>query len=118
MPEKAQSDIGNEQRDPCDNTQKALGFGQPVTKEEYAKMEAERAAAMKAFNAKFEWRDINPPEEVRSYLYPGGESINLHNVTRVKISRSGNHYVESDNGKHIIAPGWRAIVLKMDKWTF
>lgn len=64
------------------------------------------------------WLVMDPPEEVRSYLYPGGESINLHNVTRVRVSSSGNHYVESKNGHHIIAPGWRAIHLQVAEWQF
>jgi hypothetical protein len=69
--------------------------------------------------AKGEWQTLNPPERARTYHYAGGESRRFENVTRVKVSESGNHYLETAQGeKAIIAPQWRAIDLDVDAWTF
>lgn len=49
------------------------------------------------------------PEKKRIYV----------NVTHVKISDSGNHRLDTGDGwKHIVVPGWVAIDLEMDEWTF
>lgn len=68
--------------------------------------------------AKGEWETLNPPERSRTYQYPNGESLTYKNVTRVKVSESGNHYLDADGVKAIVAPGWRAVELDMDAWTF
>jgi hypothetical protein len=65
-----------------------------------------------------EWIELNPPEKKRTYLYPNKEKIEYKGVTKLKVSSSGNHYIETAGGvKAIVAPGWRAILLEMDKWT-
>jgi hypothetical protein len=68
--------------------------------------------------AKGEWETLNPPERMRMYWYPNGEKIEFRDVSRVKVSESGNHYIESAGVKGIVAPGWRAITLDVDAWTF
>lgn len=69
---------------------------------------------------KGEWIELNAPERSRTYVYAGGETLVYKNVRRVKVTESGNHYIEADgvNGHAIVAPGWRAIELDMDAWTF
>lgn len=80
--------------------------------------------------AKGEWHDINPPERSRTYVWlrhgVGGHfgayaemTRTFVNVTRVKVSESGTHYVETQDGKKaIVAPGWAYIDLDVDEWTF
>lgn len=67
---------------------------------------------------KGEWQVLNPAERKRTYVYPNGERLEYANVTRVKVSESGNHYLDADGVKAIVAPGWRAVELDMDDWTF
>ena len=67
--------------------------------------------------AKGEWQDIIPAERKRTYVY-ADSTLDYVNVTRVKVSESGNHYIDADGVKAIVAPGWRAIELDMDAWTF
>jgi hypothetical protein len=68
---------------------------------------------------KGEWHDISPAERVRIYTYAGGELLRYESVTRVKVSESGTHYLETASGqKAIVAPGWRSVELDMDAWTF
>lgn len=83
--------------------------------------------------AKGEWQDLTPPERSRTYVYANGETVRYTNVKRIKVSESGNHYLEADDavltsngvdglvldGHHaIVAPAWRQIVLNIDGWTF
>ncbi len=67
---------------------------------------------------KGEWQTIEPAERTRTYHYGNGETIQYRNVSRVKVSESGNHYLEAEGVKAIVAPGWRAVELDMDTWTF
>lgn len=67
---------------------------------------------------KGEWQDLNPAERSRTYHYADGATLSYKNVTRVKVSESGNHYIEADGVKAIVAPGWRAVELDVDTWTF
>lgn len=66
-----------------------------------------------------EWVELNPPERMRKYIFPKKEFI-VKNVVRIKVSEFGTHYLEtSDNNlRHIIFPGWIAITLDVDDWTF
>jgi hypothetical protein len=59
------------------------------------------------------------PERKRTYLFPGGETVTIDNVIAVGVRSSGTHRVEAADGmKWIIPPGWLAICLDMDAWTF
>ncbi len=66
-----------------------------------------------------EWQTITPPERARTYFWNDREAARYEDVTRVKVSESGNHYIETQSGERaIIAPGWRRIELDIDAWTF
>lgn len=66
--------------------------------------------------AKGEWITVN--ERSRTYHWSGA-SYRYSDVTRVKVSESGTHYIETADGVHaIIAPGWQRIELDIDAWTF
>lgn len=65
-----------------------------------------------------EWVTFDPPEKKRVYIYPNKEKLEYKDVTKLKVSSSGNHYLETAGGAHVIvAPGWRAIHLEIGKWT-
>jgi hypothetical protein len=57
--------------------------------------------------AKGEWQVLDLAERSRVYVYPNGEKLEYANVTRVKVSESGNHYLEASGKKAIVAPGWQ-----------
>lgn len=67
---------------------------------------------------KGEWQTISPPERSRTYVWAGGDRATYSNVSRVKVTESGNHYLDADGVKAIIAPGWQRIELDIDGWTF
>ena len=61
-------------------------------------------------SGKWTWQKLEPAERSRTYIYA--------NVTDLKVSESGKHYLNANGVKAIVAPGWRAIELDMDSWTF
>jgi hypothetical protein len=66
-----------------------------------------------------EFVQLDPPENSRTYKFPGGESVTLTNVTAICIRKSGMHRLETSNGlKHIVPPGWLHIVIEVADWTF
>lgn len=85
-----------------------------------AKRKPAKKMAKKANRAvRGEWIKLDPPERKRVYHYSKDENIQFIGVTRIMISASGNHYIETAGGSHnIVAPGWRAIMLDIDEWTF
>lgn len=61
---------------------------------------------------------LNPPERSRTYVFPNGK-YTINNVTAVGVRPSGTHRVEDANGrKYVIPPGWMAVELDVDDWTF
>lgn len=61
---------------------------------------------------------LDPPETLRIYHFPGGETFRLDNVTALAVSASGTHRLETQDGKKWIVPtGWLAIELDMKDWT-
>ncbi len=65
-----------------------------------------------------EFVQLNPPERKRTYQFPTG-SVSFENVTAICVRPSGSHRLETMGGrKHIVTPGWLAISLDVDDWTF
>ena len=65
------------------------------------------------------WTELNPPERKRLYIYPNGEVLVFDNVVRIEVRPSGNHRIETAAGrKTFVAPGWRAIEIHADAWSF
>ena len=78
------------------------------------------------------WMKIDPPERSRTYIFPvfsplGGHptmvEMVIENVTAMYVSSTGHHYIESahPNGKTkraIIKPGWLAVKIDADDWSF
>lgn len=61
---------------------------------------------------KNKWYSVN--EKSRIYDWADGSMTVFHDITRIMVSNSGTHYLETNHGsrKHIIQPGWRTITLQ------
>jgi hypothetical protein len=69
--------------------------------------------------ADIKWTELNPPERSRTYVFPGDLRLTFSNVVRVEVRESGKHRVETaDGAKAFVCPGWVALLLDMDAWTF
>ena len=65
------------------------------------------------------FREINPPERERKYIFPDAQEISFKNVSGICVRPSGNHRLNLASGKKAIVKGdWRAIIFDMDEWTF
>ncbi len=65
-----------------------------------------------------DFTEINPPERKRTYHFAGG-TVEIPNVSRVCVRPSGNHRIETTDGKRfIVNAGWLAIELEVEDWTF
>ncbi len=58
-------------------------------------------------------------ETKRIYRFPQGETVELVNVTELKVSESGNHRLKTADKKlHIIPTGWIHIEIHDEtEWT-
>lgn len=66
-----------------------------------------------------ELKTLNPPERSRIYTFADGQQVEFKNVVKVGVSESGNHRLETADGKkHIVTAGFAAITLDADEWTF
>ena len=64
-----------------------------------------------------EWINIDV-ETRRQYNFPNGSVVAIVGVTRLKVSSSGTHYLETVMGsKHIVAPGWLSIDIDATNWS-
>ena len=56
-------------------------------------------------------------EKSRTYTYPSGK-ITVDGVARICVRPSGNHRLETSDGKKlIVAAGWLAIEIVAEKWS-
>lgn len=69
------------------------------------------------------WHEVK--ERRRIYYWSASDFLEISEVTKIKVSSSGTHYVtckdcsNTANIRHIIvAPGWRYVKLEMEDWTF
>lgn len=68
---------------------------------------------------KDQWIPLKSFERSRTYLYSDNQKITFKDVTALYVSSSGTHYLEYEGEKKaIVMPGYRAILLDMDKWTY
>jgi hypothetical protein len=65
---------------------------------------------------KDEWITLDPVEKSRIYAFPQGTAV-FTNVTRIKVSSHGTHYIECNEGKIIVPPRWNYIKLDVETWT-
>lgn len=68
-----------------------------------------------------EFVTLNPSERLRTYVFISREGLTrlqYKDVTRVRVSKSGNHRLELlDGTKVIVMAGWAAIELDVDTWS-
>lgn len=83
-------------------------------KNQYDEIKAEIAEIKKRLETP-EWKEVN--ERQRTYKYDTF-ILTLNDVQRIKVSKSGNHYIECRTGKYIVSPGWRYVQIDVDNWTF
>lgn len=58
-------------------------------------------------------------ERMRTYIYKDGFNLEIKNVISVSVRPSGSHRLETSDGeKWIVLPGFIAIKLDVDEWTF
>jgi hypothetical protein len=62
---------------------------------------------------------ITPPERSRTYGFVDGGELTVKNVCKVGVRPSGDHRLETTDGKKYIVKGrWNYIILDIDEWTF
>lgn len=68
--------------------------------------------------AKPEFTVLDPVERSRTYTFPNGGKTTICNVSRLAVSPSGTHRIETPAGtKHIVPSGWIHIEIDADEWT-
>jgi hypothetical protein len=76
-------------------------------------------AAIHTALATYDASKLKHPERSRTYIYADGTTFRVDNVTHVKVSAGGNHRLKTAGGHlHIVVPGWRAITIDADDWSF
>lgn len=61
---------------------------------------------------------LNPKETSRTYTFPNGEKITLHDVTHFLARDSGTHRLQTGDGKlHIVPVGWLHIEIDAAAFT-
>ncbi len=62
---------------------------------------------------------LSPPERSRTYIFPSDARVRFENVTAICKRESGSHRLEmADGTKAIVLPGFIAVLLDVDQWTF
>jgi hypothetical protein len=75
------------------------------------------AAKPKKRNLNF--REIDPVENRRVYVFPGNHRVIVENTCRIAVMDSGIHRLETTTGqKHIIPAGWLDIIIDAKEWAF
>lgn len=75
------------------------------------------AAKTKKRNLNF--REIEPVENRRVYVFPGNHRVIVENTCRIAVMDSGIHRLETTTGqKHIIPAGWLQVIIDAKEWAF
>jgi hypothetical protein len=65
-----------------------------------------------------DWKEVRG-EKSRTYHYGEGTSFTVDNVVKLCVRPSGNHRLETADGKKlIVAGGWLAIEINCEAWDF
>jgi hypothetical protein len=63
-------------------------------------------------------KPITLKEKERIYYFPGGNKVQLKNVTELIVRDSGTHRLKTaDNKLHIVPIGWIHIEIDESEWT-
>jgi hypothetical protein len=76
-------------------------------------------APKKAKRGNLNFRELDPVENRRVYVFPGNHRVIVENACRLAITDSGVHRLETTTGeKHIIPAGWLQIKINAPAWSF
>ncbi len=65
------------------------------------------------------WNTLSSPERSRTYHLPNDYTVTVWDVCKLRVSKSGTHYLEAlDGGKFIVRSGWDVIEIDADEWSF
>ena len=57
-------------------------------------------------------------EAKRTYIFPGGDKVELLNVVELVVRESGTHRIKTADKKlHVIPTGWIHIEVDAEDWT-
>jgi hypothetical protein len=76
-------------------------------------------APKKVKRGNLNFRELDPVENRRVYIFPGNHRVIVENACRLAITDSGVHRLETTTGeKHIIPAGWLQIKINAPAWSF
>jgi hypothetical protein len=83
----------------------------------YPKKKRQEKAAKKSH---LNFREITPPENRRSYIFPHNQRVIIEGPAKIAIADSGNHRIQTTTGERFIIPtGWLAIKIEtVGEWEF
>lgn len=56
-------------------------------------------------------------EKTRKYRFAGGDTVTLQNITELRVSLSGTHYLKANGKLHIIPKTWIHVEIDESEWT-
>lgn len=69
-------------------------------------------------NQELDFKEIAHAESARTYIFASGE-VTVRGAKRICVRPSGGHRLETESGeKVIVSPGWLAIRLEAERWSF
>lgn len=83
------------------------------------KPEEKKVLPKKVKKGNLNFRELDPVENRRVYVFPGNHRVIVENACRLAITDSGVHRLETTTGeKHIIPAGWLQIKINAPAWSF
>ena len=97
----------------------ALSRQAPQKVKEYPKGKALKVSKKKPHRGNLNFRELDPVENRRVYIFPNNQRIIVENAIKLAITDSGVHRLETANGeKYIIPTGWLGIKINSGAWPF
>jgi len=63
--------------------------------------------------------ELKYPERKRTYHFATGNTFTVFDVLRVASPPGRSHRIETKDGrKYIVPPGWVAIEIEVDEWSY
>lgn len=62
--------------------------------------------------------ELDPPETMRRYNFPGGDIVVLFNVVKIRVTDTTHRLETAEGMKHIVPNGWIHIEIEVPEWTF
>lgn len=105
--------------DSKDKPQPTQSTAHPAFSRRYPKGKALKVSKKKPHRGNLNFREIDPVENRRVYIFPNNQRIIVENAIKLAITDSGVHRLETANGeKYIIPTGWLGIKINSNAWPF